>query len=137
MRPLILSTSEDAFTASGKSPMSCVRAVRKQIAEAVALESPAGLEAVLEQPREQGFVFGERHHAIADVARRQHVELAAQAAGTAAIVGDRDHRRDVHQRTAARPGVALQALQQGGETRASADGDHAQRFGVRHGGRVP
>src|ERR1035438_6972575 len=61
----------------------------------------------------------------------QHVEVAPQPSGAAAIVGDRDHCRDVHQRTAAWPAVVFQPLQQGGKTRASADGDDTQRFGAR------
>ena len=80
----------------------------------MSLESQAGLEAVLEQARKQGLVFGKRYQAVADVPRRQHVEVAPQAAGAAAIVGDRDHRRDIDQRSAARAGVVFQPLQEGG-----------------------
>ena len=52
----------------------------KEVAEAVSLEPAAGLEAVLEEAREQRGVLAERDHAVADVAGRQDVELAAQAA---------------------------------------------------------
>jgi hypothetical protein len=45
----------------------------------------------LKEARHQGFVGRERDHAIADVAGRQHVKIAAQAAGAAAVVGDGHH----------------------------------------------
>ncbi len=68
---------------------------QEQIAETVALQSAPGLEAVLEKARKQRGVFAERDHAIADVAGRQDVELAAQPAGAAAVVGHRDDGGDV------------------------------------------
>src|SRR5208283_1349813 len=61
----------------------------EEIAEAVALEA-AMLEAVLEEAGEQELVLGERDHAVADVAGREHVELFAEAAGGATVVGDGD-----------------------------------------------
>jgi hypothetical protein len=45
---------------------------------------------MLEKAREEVFVFRERDHAVADVARREHVQVFAEAAGGAAVVGDGD-----------------------------------------------
>ena len=62
----------------------------KQIAEIVADEAAAGVKAILEEAAEQSFVLRERDHAVANVAGRQDAVFAAQAAGTAAVVGDGD-----------------------------------------------
>src|ERR1022692_111151 len=43
-------------------------------------------------------ILAERHHAVAHIARRQHVEFAAQPAGAAAVVGDRDDGGDFERR---------------------------------------
>ena len=85
---------------------------QEQVAEAVALEPAAGLETVLEQAREQRGILAQRHHAVADVAGRQHVELAAQASGAAAVVGDGDDGGDVHRgrRGSHAPGVVFEPL---------------------------
>ena len=72
-----------AFTASAKIARELRQRGQKQVAEAMAFQSAAAGEPVLEQPRQQRFVLRQRHHAVADIARRQHVELAAQAAGAA------------------------------------------------------
>ena len=114
----------------------------EEVAEAVALEPAAGLEAVLEEAREQRGVFAERDHAVADVAGRQHVELAAQASGTAAVVGHGDDGGDVQRGRggAGGPGVVLQALQDAGQAGTAADGDYAEWRLIFHakglGGRV-
>ena len=62
----------------------------EKIAEIVADESAAGVEAVLKEAAEEGFIFRKRHHAIANVAGRKDAILAAQAAGAAAVIGDGD-----------------------------------------------
>src|SRR5882672_9478857 len=62
----------------------------EKIAEIVADEAVAGVEAVLKQAAEQGFIFRKSHHAVADVAGREDAVFAAQAAGAAAVIGDRD-----------------------------------------------
>ncbi len=105
----------------------------KQVAEVVPLKRVAGAEAVGEELRQQVFFFAERDHAVAQVAGGQHVEVLAQAAGGAAIVGDGDHRGEIGD--CARIGSGLrrgrhvpaQAAQQRGEAGAAADGHHAQR----------
>jgi hypothetical protein len=48
------------------------------------------LETELEELREQVFVLGERDHAVADVAGREHLEVFAEPAGRASVVGDGD-----------------------------------------------
>ena len=62
----------------------------EKIAKIVADEAAAGVEAVLKQAAEEGFIFRKSHHAVADVAGRENAVLAAQAAGTAAVIGDGD-----------------------------------------------
>ena len=47
-------------------------------------------EAKLKEFREEMFVFGEGDHAVADVAGREHLEVVAEAAGGASVVGDGD-----------------------------------------------
>ena len=63
----------------------------EEVAETVAGEAAAATgKAILKEFAEQVLVFRESHHAVADVARRQHGIFAAQAAGAAAVVGDGD-----------------------------------------------
>ena len=62
----------------------------EKIAEIVADEAAAGVEAVLKQAAEEGFIFRKSHHAVADVAGREDAVLPAQAAGAAAVIGDGD-----------------------------------------------
>ena len=63
---------------------------KKQIAKIVAGQPASGAETILEQSAEQRFVFGQRHHAIANVAGRKDTIFAAQAAGAATVIGDGD-----------------------------------------------
>jgi hypothetical protein len=71
-------------------------------------EAASTVEAVLEEARDQAFVFGESHHAVADIAGREHVELAAEASGAPAVVSDGYHRGEF-QLAFGRFDVALQA----------------------------
>ena len=45
-------------------------------------------KAMAKKTRQQRRVFRERDHAVADVARRQHLQFVAQASGAAAVVGN-------------------------------------------------
>ena len=85
---------------------------------------PAGLafarEAVGEQPGEQLVVLGEGDQAVAHVAGRRHAVLAAQPAGGAAVVGDRDDRRQLGERQ------SLGGAQQRRQAGAAAEGDEAR-----------
>src|SRR5580693_702142 len=108
---------------------------QKKIAKAVTLEAGAFLEAMAKKLREQSLILAERDDTVADVARRKHVEFLAQASAGASVVADRDHSAKVanegriglgggHLRRGERE--ALESLEQRGEARASADGDHAE-----------
>ena len=105
----------------------------KEVAEVVAFERVAAAEAVGEELGQQVLFFAERHHAVAQVAGRQHVEVLAQAAGGAAVVGHRDHGGQVGDQArlggwlAGRGNVPAQSAQQRGKAGAAADGHYAQR----------
>ena len=93
----------------------------------------AGFEAVLEEAAEQGFVFGEGDHAVADVAGREDAVFAAQAAGGAAVVGDGDDGDEVGDGAlgggvivAAANAVFFEAAQEGGEAGATTEGHDAE-----------
>jgi hypothetical protein len=94
----------------------------EKIAEAVALKAAAGGKTVLKEARQERGILTEGEHAIADVAGRKDVELAAQAAGAAAIVGNGDDRGDVDSR-----GESLQTFKDSGETGAAANCDNSER----------
>ena len=61
----------------------------EKIAEAVAFEV-AMLKAILKEFGEQMLILGEGDHAVAHIAGREHLEVFAQTAGGAAVVGDGD-----------------------------------------------
>ena len=67
----------------------------EEVAEVVAAQFPAGAEAMTEEAGDEALIFGERDHAVTQVAGGQHVEVAAQTAAGAAIVGDGDDRGEV------------------------------------------
>src|SRR5271170_1667602 len=66
----------------------------KEIAETMPFQI-AMLEAKLKQLRQQVLILGERHHAIPNVSRRQHLHVFAQPSGRAAIVGYCHNRRQL------------------------------------------
>ena len=69
----------------------------EQVAQSVIVEFPLAREAMLEHvaPRQAPLgVIGQRGQGHAQVPGRQAVELAAQAPGGPAVVGDGDHRRE-------------------------------------------
>jgi len=105
---------------------------QEQVAETVPLQSVAVGETKLKQPAHQCFIFGERHHAVANVTRRQHVEIAAQAARTAPVVGYRHHRGDV-QYAFPVSRIAFQPAQQRRKPIAPADRHDSQRYVLRRG----
>jgi hypothetical protein len=109
----------------------------KKIAEIVSGEAAAGVETVLKEAREKGFVLGERHHAVANIAGRKHAVLAAKPAGAAAVIGHGDDRGEIGDRApsgrkliAAAYDVFLQAAEKGRKPRAAAESDNTQ---ARHG----
>ena len=80
----------------------------KKIAETVAGKPAPGGKAILKKFAEQVFVLRKRDHAIADIAGRENAVFAAQAAGTAAVVGDGDDGGEIGDGMARR--VALLAV---------------------------
>jgi hypothetical protein len=87
-------------------------------------EPAAVREPVLEEPGQQILVVGQRHDAVADVARRQHSELTTQAPRRAAVVAHRHHRSEIGDLAA---DVALEPTQQHGEARPAADRHQIRR----------
>lgn len=99
---------------------------QEEVAEGVAGEALAGLEAELEEAGEQVLVVGQRDQTVADVARRQQPQVAAQPPGGAAVVGNRDDAGQIGDLGA---DPALQAGEQRGQPGAAAQGDDAQTGG--------
>src|ERR1035437_6007251 len=150
MRPAILRTSEEAFTASGKSPRIWVRAMRKRLPKLWPLSprpdrkrywkrrdssAESSLRATMQLRMSPGGGTANSRRRRPELAppagtgaRREHVELAAQASGTAAIVGHGDDGGDVHRgrRGAGGPGVVLQPFEDTGQAVTPADGDYAE-----------
>ena len=60
----------------------------EQVAKIVADEAAAGVETILKEVAEKGFVLGKSDHAVANIAGGKDAVLAAQATGAAAVVGD-------------------------------------------------
>ena len=110
----------------------------KQIPKRVALQLTARAEAMPKKLRQKLLVFRKSNHAVAQIARRQHVEVLAQPPGRTPIIGDRHHRRELadqilgHLRTGwrkhTRSGKVFETAQQRRKTRAPAHGDHTQCF---------
>ena len=106
---------------------------QKQIAEAVAFEAGPFYETMLKQAREQGLVFGERNDAVANISGREHAELLAQAPAVSAIVADGYDGAQLADLwlvglawDARAVNVTFETLKQGRQSRAAADGNHAQ-----------
>ncbi len=107
----------------------------EEIAEAVAFEAGALVEAMLEELREQSFILAESDDAVADIAGRKHVEFLAQASAGAAIVADGDYGAEIADDRRIGPcrshfrrseSKALESLEQSGEPGTATDGDHAE-----------
>jgi hypothetical protein len=102
-----------------------------QVAECVSVQAVPRAEAVLEQFGEQPLVLRQRRKAVAHVTGRHHPELAAQPAGTAAVIG----RGDDGHKLIARGRLALgiqqwpQPAQHVRQTRTPADRDHPREVG--------
>jgi hypothetical protein len=56
------------------------------------------MESILKQAPEKRLIGGERDHAVADIPWRQDAIFAAQAAGTAAVIGHRNHGGEISDR---------------------------------------
>jgi len=118
MWPRVSKISEESRTASLKSLVMDVSAARNRF---------------LKEARQQGRIFGEGDDAVANIARRQHVEFLAQPPAGAAIIADRDHgAKFVDLKTArllrgAGPGdITFEPLQQGRQTGAATNRNDIQ-----------
>jgi hypothetical protein len=108
----------------------------KEIAKIVADEPAAGVEAILKEAAEEGFIFRKSDHAIANVAGREDAIFAAEAAGTAAVIGDGDDGGKIGD-GAFRAGLFagagddefLEAAEKSGEASAAAEGHDAEAAG--------
>jgi hypothetical protein len=65
---------------------------QKQVAETVAAQTVSRGKAVVEEFREELFVFRQCYHAIADVARGENAHRAAQTPGASSLVSNRNDR---------------------------------------------
>src|SRR5208283_1239555 len=90
-------------------------------------------KAILEKPRQQRLVLGERHNAVAYIARSRDVQLLAQTAAGTSIIGDRHDGRQIgyagkpflQRSLTAGYDVLLQAVQHSGQASASSHGDNS------------
>src|SRR6185369_17986660 len=87
-------------------------------------EFAVAAKAITEKARQEGRVFGKRDHAVADIARRQHLKLLTQPSGTATVIRNSDYGGETFD-----PDFffrltdqSFETGEQSGETRAAADG---------------
>src|SRR5438874_1929901 len=106
---------------------------QEKVAETVPLQPAAVGKAVVKELREQGLILGERHEAVADVARGQDAELAAQPSRTSAFIGDGHHGGEASDVRLKQGGayrlrnMVLQPSQESRETGTSANGHDLHR----------
>ena len=93
--PAIFSTSADWRTASGKSPVMCVSAVKKRLPKLWPLSPRPESNRYWKRRDRNAPSSASATMQLADIARRQHVEFAAQPARTSPIIGDSDNRSDI------------------------------------------
>jgi hypothetical protein len=104
----------------------------EEIAEIVAGETAAGVETILEKLGEEGFIFGEGDHAVANISGREHAIFATKTAGAAAVIGDGDDRGEIGDGPlggglliAAAHDVLLEAAEKSGEAGTPAESNNA------------
>ncbi len=139
MRPRVARIWELIWTAWAKSPVMPVRAATKRLPKLWPSRSPCG-EAVLEELREEVLVLGEGDEAVADVAGGKHVEVFAETAGGAAVVGDGDDGGELADEggemlerrvgdgggASGRGDEGLESAEERGEAGSAADGDDSK-----------
>ena len=107
----------------------------EEVAEIVADETAASVEAILEEAAEKCFILAESDHAVADVAGRQDAIFATQAAGAAAVVGDGDDGGEAgdwmfgSDFVAATGDEIFEAAQESGKSGAAAESDDVESIG--------
>ena len=104
--------------ACAKSPVISVSAATKRLPKLCPSSPSPALKAIGEELGEQVFFFAEGDHAVAQVAGRKHVEVLAEAAGGAAVIGDGDDGGEVGD-VARDRWSASQGEQRGGAGRAA------------------
>ena len=97
---------------------------QEEVADGVAGDALAFLEAILEQPAHHLGVLGQRHDCPTHVAGRKNAELVAQFAGRTAGICRRDDRRKVQIAFPAQPGKDVEG------SRSAADGRDVGFAGV-------
>ena len=109
---------------------------KEEIAKVVTAEAAPGLESILKKTAEERFVFGERHHAIANIARRKNAVFTAQTAGAAAVVGDGNDGGEIGDRAsegglfvAPPDDMVLQTTKKSGKPGAAAESDNTKGTG--------
>ena len=107
----------------------------EEVAEIVADEAAAGVETILEEAAEKGFILAESDHAVTDIARREDAIFAAEATGAAAVVGDGDDRGETGDRVFSFDFVApagdeiFEAAEKSGKASAAAESDDVESTG--------
>jgi hypothetical protein len=85
---------------------------------------------VIEETGEQVLFLAESDHAVAQVSGRKHVEVLAEAAGGASVIGDGDDGGEVGYLAgvllAGGGDVAAESAQERGEAGSASEGDYAQ-----------
>src|SRR5262249_26097008 len=92
----------------------------EEIPEAVARQLPVSTEPELKELGHQGLDLRQRDETVAQIARREHLELLPEPARTAAVVGDGD---DGGERRDATAEIALQRREHHREPRPAPDRD--------------
>jgi len=90
MRPRMASTLLLTRMASVKSPVNVGERGEEEIAEIVADEAVAGMKTVLKETAEKGFRLSKEPPCSCECRQAGGWISAAKAAGTAAVIGDRD-----------------------------------------------
>lgn len=98
----------------------------------MAAQAGAARETVLKEAAEQRFVGRQCDQTVADVAGREDVVVAAQAAGAASVVRDGDDGGQIGEgqadkRAATATDIALETAEQRGETGATTESDDTRR----------
>ncbi len=124
--PRVARIFEASCTACAKSPVISVSAATNRLPKLCPFRAIPVAKAMREQPRQQVLFFAQGHHAVAQIAGRQHVEVLPQPARRTAVVGHRDHGGQVGNGAARVCGLS-RAREHAGAVRAAALKDPSRR----------
>ncbi len=136
MWPRVVRISEERRTASAKSLVSAVRAVKNRFPKAVAFERGRFGKTIAEEMRHQQLVLGQGDDAVTNIARRKNSEFLAKLAAGTTVVGNGDDgcefgniypRRVSFRFVRGSTYETLEPLKKGRESGASTDGHNPQR----------